>query len=317
MKNRRYRAAVALLLAGVCMYLTACEMTPAHPGSISGIVRGTGTRAPLQGAHVECDGVISITDAAGYYMLLGLGEGWRSLHVVASDHYSLTESVHVVGATRHDVFMSAIPEVTYLFGTVSHSVLGPLEGALVDVDGLIETTDENGEYEFSNLPRDSEQMSVSLDGFQTSTRQLHFDEDSELLDVDLRKLSSAVFYPTADAGVRSDLPYSNFGESETLDLFNGPTLTLAFYMLLPVEGLEETASVTACTLRLYNVRETSGDDPLPTLIGHLSSHWNEMEIVWSNRPGHTSGATHADVSYASRQYGIDITSFVDDWMTGT
>ncbi len=315
-ENRRYRAVVALLLAGVCMYLPACEMTPAHPGSISGIVTGTGTRAPLQGAHAECDGVISITDASGYYMLLGLGEGWRSLHVVASDHYTLTESVHVVGATRHDVFMSAIPQVTHLQGTVSHSVLGPLEGAHVDVDGLIETTDENGEYEFSNLPRDSEQMSVSLDGFQTSTRQLQFDEDNEVLDVDLRKLGSAVFYPTADAGVRSDLPYSNFGGSETLDLFNGPSLNLASYMLLPVEGLEETASVTGCTLRLYNVWETSGDDPLPTLIGHLSSHWNEMEIVWSNRPGHTSGATHADVSYASRQYGIDLTGFVDDWMTG-
>ncbi len=316
MKNQRYRAAVTLLLAGLCMSLAACDMTPARPGSISGTVASTGRRAPLQGAHVECDDVICITDATGYYMLLGIGEGWRSLHVTALGHVSLSEPVYVTGATRYDVLLGVIPQVTHLHGTVSHSVEGPLEGALVDVDGLIETTDEQGQYDFWDLPRDAEQISVSLDGFLTSTRQLHMEDDDELLDIALKKLASVTFYPTADVGVRSDLPNSNFGGSETLDLFNGHSLNFKFYMFLPVEGLEETAAVTSCTLRLYNTWEASGDDPLLTLVGHISSHWNEMEVVWADSLQHTSGATHVYVSYVSRQYSIDITGFVDDWMTG-
>ncbi len=315
-EHQRHRAAVALILAGMCMCLPACEMTPARPGSISGVVTSAGARTPLQGVYVECDDVISMTDESGYYLLLGLSEGWHSLRVTASGYYSLTESVYVVGATRHDILVSAIPEVAHLHGTVSHSVEGPLEGALVDVDGLIETTDEHGEYEFWDLPKDAEQISVSLDGYLTSTRPLDIEDDDELLDIELKKLVSVTFYPTADAGVRSDMPDSNFGGYERLDLFNGPSLGLEFYIFLPVEGLEETAAVTNCTLRLYNIWESSGDDPLPTLIGHLSSHWNEMDVVWNDHLQHTSGATHMQVSYVSKQYGIDVTSFVDDWMTG-
>ncbi len=249
-------------------------------------------------------------------MLAGLGEGWRSLHVAAWNHCSVSQAVYVAGATRHDVLMSAIPGVTHLHGTVRHSVDGPLEGALVDVDGLIEITDEHGEYEFWDLARDAEQISVSLNGFLTSTRQLHIEDDDELLDIELKKLATVIFYPTADVAVRSDLPDSNFGGSETLELINGPTMSSEFYIFLPVEGLEEAAAVTSCTLRLYNTWDGSGDDPLPTLVGHLSSHWNEMEVVWNDDLQHTSGATHAHVSYVSRQYSIDITGFVDDWMTG-
>ncbi len=316
MGNQRYRTAVTLLLAGLSMYLAACDLTPVRPGSLSGTVTGTETRVPLQGAYVECDGVICITDASGYYMLLGLGEGWRSLLVAAPGYYTLSESVYVAGATRHNVLMGAVAQVTHLHGTVSHSVEGPLEGAVVDVDGLIEITDEYGAYEFLDLPRDAEQISVSLDGFLTSTRQLHMDDDDELLDIELKKLASVTFYPTADVSVRSDLPNTNFGEADTLDLFNGPAREFKFYVFLPVEGLEETAAVTSCTLKFYNTWEESGDDPLLTLVGHLSSHWNEMEVVWADSLQHTSGATHANVSYVSGQYGIDITSFVDDWMTG-
>ena len=119
----------------------------------------------------------------------------------------------------------------------------------------------------------------------------------------------------SDVTVRLDIPDTNLNAWPTLDLFNSPSWHFRFLIVFDLTGLPATAVAEACTLRLTNTWEGSGEDAVPTLVARIVETWEENEVTWMSTPGYAN-PTYADVAFVPPVYDIEVTSRVDDWLSG-
>jgi len=315
MTDRRWRIAAVCLIVGLTPFLTTCTLTSSSAGAIYGYVRNSQTQQVVVGAVVECEAEWTETGIDGSYYLDGITEGWRSVHAEANGYGDYSNAVGVSGETRHDIQMDAAVEVSHVFGVVSRPGQGPIEGALVDIDGRTKVTGADGTYDFWNVPRSARTLTVTLDGYRTYTTPLYLLEDEEEVNATLLLLGTATFISTSDATVREDVPNTNLGMLPTLDLFNNPSLHFRFLIHFELSSLPSTAVAEACTLRLTNTREGSGEDAIPTVVARISDVWEELHVTWMSMPQHAN-PTDASVSFTPPIYDIDVTGYVNDWLSG-
>ena len=112
-----------------------------------------------------------------------------------------------------------------------------------------------------------------------------------------------------------DIPDTPLGMWPTLDLFNSPSWHFRFLICFDLTGLPATAVAEACTLRLTNTWEGSGEEAIPTLVARASTTWEELQVTWANAPS-IEGASYAPTSFAPPVYDIDVTGALDDWLSG-
>ncbi len=315
MACRRLRLVAIGSLVLFAPLLMTCALTSRDTGTLHGYVRDAETFQPMAGAVVECESVWTETGIDGSYLLDGVTEGWRSLHAEAGGYSDYSDAVNVAGVTRYDIHMDAAVGVSHVFGVVSRPGQGPIEGALVDLDGRTKTTGVDGTYEFWNVPRDAERLIVSLNGYRTFSSPLYLDEDDEEINVTLLLLGTATLEAAYDATVREDIPATNLGYTPTLDLFNSPSWHFRFLIAFDLSGIPETAVADACTLWLTDTWEGGVEDPLPTVVSRAAAVWEEFEVTWANAPA-MAGATYAGVSFTPPVYAIDVTGAVSDWLSG-
>ncbi len=315
MTRRKLRLSAACLIIALAPFITTCALTSSSTSTVYGYVRDAQTQALVAGAIVECESEWMTTGTDGFYQLEGISEGWRSVHAEASGYGDYSDAVDISGDTRYDIPMDVAVGVSHVYGVVVRPGQGPIEGALVDIDGRTRTTDADGEYEYWNVPRNAETMTVTLDGYRSYTTPLYLNEDEEEVDVTLLLLASVTFEATSDATVRFDIPGTNLGWTTTLDLFNNPSWHFRFLIHFDVSALPATAVAEACTLRLTNTWEGSGEETVPTVVARAATAWEELEVTWANAPQFT-GPTYATASFEPPVYDIDVTGHVNDWLSG-
>ncbi len=315
MTDRRWRLTAIWLIIALTPFFATCALTNNETGAIYGYVRDSQTQQIMVGVVVECEAAWVETGTDGSYYLDGITEGWRSIHAEATGYGDYSDAVSVSGQTRYDIEMDVAVGVSHVFGVVSRPGQGPIEGALVDLDGRTKTTGADGSYEFWNVPRDSETLTVTLDGYRSYTTPLYLDEDDEEIDVTLLLLGSVTLDAIADATVRQDIPDTPLGMWPTLDLFYSPSWHFRFLVCFDLTVLPTTAVAEACTLHLTNTWDASGEDAIPTLVARNTETWEEMEVTWGNAP-FIEGASYATTLFTPPVYDIEVTGFVDDWLSG-
>jgi len=315
MARRSGRGSAVWLILAIATLCMSCSLSSNQTGAVYGYVRDAQTQLVMVGAIVECEGEWVETNANGYYYLDGITEGWRSVHAEAGGYIDHSDAVSVSGDTRYDIAMDAAVGISHVYGVVSRPGQGPIEGALVDLDGRTKLTDADGEYEFWNVPRDAQNLTVTLDGYRSYTTPLYLDEDDEEIDVTLLLLGSLTLEAAFDATIREDIPSTNLGALTTLDLFHNPSWHFRFLVIFDLSGIPATAVAEACTLRLVNTWEGSGEDPIPTTVARLTEVWEELEVTWSDSTEFT-GASYATALFEPPVYAIDVTNRVDDWLSG-
>lgn len=315
MTGRRWRIAAICLIIALTPFFTTCALTSGSTGAIYGYVRNSETQQIVVGAVVECEAAWTETGNDGSYYLDGITEGWRSVHAEANGYGDYSDAVGVSGQTRHDIEMDVAVGFSHVFGVVSRPGQGPIEGALVDVDGRTKVTGADGTYEFWNVPRSAETLTCTLDGYRTYTTPLYLNEDEEEVSVTLLLLGTVVLDSTSDATVREDVPNMGLGMWPTLDLFNNPTWHFRFLIHFELSSLPATAVAEACTLRLTNTWEGSGEETIPTLVARISQVWEELHVTWMSMPEYAN-PSYAPASFSPPVYDIDVTGYVNDWLSG-
>ena len=309
--SRALVVATGLLIA---LSLYSCAFTTDLSGSLVGKVMIGGSSVPIPGALVECEGVAGVSATDGSYSLEGIPPGDRVVYSSAAGYVGYSEVVTVEETTVHDVYMNIDIGPARLFGYVSHLATSEfLEGASVQIGNLIVVTDTLGYYEFLNLQQISYQMTVTKEGYRTSSQNVHPTSEDYQFDVNVKKLATVTLWPTADAEVIESSPDVNFGGYIELRLFNDEIRHERFFIRFPLDGLEETADPSAATLRLYNTGEETSSEHRTVLVGRPIEFWLESVVTWMNSPQST-GATIAASTYEDRWYEVSVGTYFSDWL---
>ncbi len=134
-------------------------------GKVLGIVRNSSTGAVVEGAEVSADNSSALTDEAGYFELPAVTRGSIHISCMAEFFIDSEEAITVeFGDNIHDISLQ--PSAGDIVGLVVDAAENtPLDGVLVTVGAMAETTDSTGTYTFANLELGSTQVEVSVDGY--------------------------------------------------------------------------------------------------------------------------------------------------------
>jgi hypothetical protein len=202
-----------------------------------------------------------------------------------------------------------------LYGYVTHSILGPIEGATVTLGDSSVTTDSLGYYEYASVQEIAYDMTVTKDGFRFFSAVVHVTGDDFRYDVGLKKLETMVLSCVADAWCDASMPDVNYGNDTELRLFFNNLHHYNLYLRFPFE-LEETAEAVDAVLRLYNVWEEGEAEGRTILAARVITAWSESSITWNYMIEGTTGGQVAASSYVPRWYEIDVTSVFREWLSG-
>jgi hypothetical protein len=311
--TRAQRALVVTTGLALVLTLYSCAFTTDLSGTLVGKVREAGTTIPISGAVVECEGIIAVSEVDGSYSMEGIPPGDRVVYASAGGYANYSQIVGVQDGTYHDILMDVYIGPASLSGYVTHSVLGPLEGALVTIGDIETTTDELGYYEFPDLQQVSYYMTISKEGYRSYARNLTPSGMGYQLDVALLKLAQVTLWSEADATVMESHPGMNFGLEPDLYFFNNELFHERFYILFMTDQIEATAVPTSAVLKLYNVWATGEEQHRITLVGAAIEPWLEQEVTWNDSVA-TTGESSVPYSYESPWYEIDLTDHFHDWL---
>jgi hypothetical protein len=154
---------------------TSPTPTPASAG-ISGQVTDSQTRTAIVGATVSLSpgGALTLTDANGYYSFSGLAPGSYTVTASAAGYNSASQTVTLTGSQKANLNFRLISATAYgsLDGTVTDAVTGtPIVGAAVSLsNGLLRTTDLNGNFSYPIVLNGSYTLTVSALGYITQSQ---------------------------------------------------------------------------------------------------------------------------------------------------
>jgi hypothetical protein len=305
--------AVVALIALPCI-LSSCAVTSDVSGSVSGRVMSRETSMPVSGAWVQCEGMVDQTDDQGNYLLGGISKGDRIVTATADGYEDFSAIVSIGESTQYDILMDVYYPPASLSGHVTHSVLGPIEGAIVQLGDQTVTTDENGFYEYPNVQQVTYHMTVTKEGYRTFSGNVHVGSTDFVYDVGLKKLATVVLAPDADAWVDAFAPTANFGSDTVLKLLFSNSRHYRFFIRFPMD-LEETATAVSAMLRMYNTYEYDLGETRTIQVAPCLSPWNEETITWNNSPSTADPSTAAS-TYTPPWVDIDVTYVFSYWLGG-
>lgn len=298
----------------VCLLACSCSVAPDVSGVISGHVYSADSYQPLSGAVVECDDIHVTTDSDGYYYLGGITAGFRTLTSTASGFETYYEVLNVRGAVAHDIYMETYVPLTTLSGFVSHSYYGPIERAVVQVDGRSDTTDQSGFYSIARIPQGFRDVEVAADGYRGVTVHLGLSESEETYSTELKIYATAELGSSRDATIREHMIDVNFGALNTIEVFNNGGFFhdksyIAFDWDLPA-----STDVVAATIHLYDVSALGGrDDPPELIVSRVAEQWGEYKVTWRDSLDcHVADACSPE--YENGWLLIDATDLFGDWI---
>ena len=170
------------------------EPTPAATGAITGGVVDAVSFTGIAGATVSTDpgGYSTLTGEDGSFFL-EVPAGSYTLIASATGYTPSPQTVTVeAGAATQAVFIlepETIPGGASVFGFVTDPDENEMEGVVVTIDGVNysgETwTDEDGFFQFENVPVGDYTLTFEFEGYQTQTQGISITEGQEELDIDV------------------------------------------------------------------------------------------------------------------------------------
>jgi len=158
--------------------------------NLSGYVRDSSTLAPIEGAVVNLGAYTTTTNSYGIYSFLNVDPGTYIMGVSKTGYNSQSFEITLrSGDNTRDIFLesSTTPKAS-LTGTIREvSVLVPVSGAEVTLDGRSTTSDTFGRYSFYELEPGTYSISVSKEGFKTRTETLVLNSGLNIYDVALER----------------------------------------------------------------------------------------------------------------------------------
>jgi hypothetical protein len=314
----RTRVSFALACAtglAFAFLLTSCAISSDVSGSLWGTVRRADNSPAIADATIECAGLVTFSNSSGEYSLEGIQPGDRVVYASASGFENYSNVVRVGESTRLDIAMEVYIPPARLFGYVTHSVFGPIEGALVELGDLSTATDSLGFYEFPNVQQETYHMTVTKDGYRTLSANVTPSSSDYEFDIDLKFLATTTLWATADATVFENSPDANAGSAPLLQLFDNGIMKETCLVQFDLEGLEETAEPVLATMRLYHTVEPGSEANRTMLVALILEPWEEMQVTWANAPSN-SGPAAVSSEYENGRFEADVTSYFSDWLVG-
>ncbi len=166
---------------------------------------------PIEGATVQAGDSTAVTSRTGYYEFVGLVPGTYPLTCEKEGYLDSDTNV-----TIDADFTLARIKLTRFFaqvhGIVSHPVDGPIEGAMVQLDTLLDTTTAGGFYGFNSVAIGSHRLQCEAEGYTPIDEIVNVADTTASTDIEMARLFSKVFGivsssadgPIANAIVRID-----------------------------------------------------------------------------------------------------------------
>jgi acid phosphatase len=149
--------------------------TPA--GTISGQVTDSSSGAAIAGAGISYSGGSTTTDSGGNYILNNVVPGSYTVTASASGFTSMSSTASVTSGSATTLNFQLTPTAGPTPGTISGKVTnistgGAVSGATVSFSGGSTTTDNGGNYSFSNVTPGTYSMTASHTGFFAVTNSI-------------------------------------------------------------------------------------------------------------------------------------------------
>jgi len=164
-------------------------------GSLRGVVgAAVDSAAVLEGAEVRAEliadpkrAVVDSTNARGEYRLDGLALGETLIRFTKEGYVSRQTqlTVHEGLATITMIELRPVQPLSRLRGLVRNSLLAPVPGAIVEIDGLSDTTDAQGRYDISGIEQGTQTLSVTAAGYAPVSLLLGLSLPEHAQDVEL------------------------------------------------------------------------------------------------------------------------------------
>ncbi|MBN2280483.1 MAG: carboxypeptidase regulatory-like domain-containing protein [Candidatus Marinimicrobia bacterium] len=198
--------------------------TYTYTGTITGKVTDEATGTAISGATVSASGIVTTTtNSNGDYTLSSVPAGINYVEVSKSGYATEGTNVDLQADETETVnfTLGTSDDLSTLKGQVTNALNGePIEGAVVQVAGLSDITDSNGNYEIQNVPPG--ELTANFYGLPTT--------GNAPLTVNFYD-NSASDAQTVTAGAEGFAGYSNSqviitaGSTVTLDISLSPVLT--------------------------------------------------------------------------------------------
>ncbi|SYZ74001.1 hypothetical protein TRIP_C60271 [Candidatus Zixiibacteriota bacterium] len=263
---------------------------------------------PIHGAVVSVGEIADTTDDNGYYQLALVPLGNQIISCNQWEYYPLQDTIQVTDWQQtHDITMNSKYN---LVGQVYHHIEGPIEGAIVSVGAIKDTTDILGNYELPLVPIGNQLINCSKGSYFDFTDTLEVTAIQQQLDISLFRIVADTFFVTEDATVaydsRKSLEDSNINTGSLavqgycfMDLyFDGDTFVFIndywgalSLMKLPDAGTAaEIAEADSVTLVLtlskgpYYVSCGGFMSEVYLAISKLQGDWSEQTVTNNTRP---------------------------------
>ncbi len=196
---------------------SACENStePAREGwVVSGTTYLLGSANPISDVTIKCAGMTAKSGTDGSYRLEGVPEGKQILTAERQDCDKYIDTVEVKSDTRRYIYLSV--RTTKLWGYVTNTIDGPVEGAMVKMQKNGVYTDASGRYELPRIAGMSDTLFVTHPVYLPYSAVVSLDLLEKRVDVTLTRQRMIDVNMTEDSYVDESRPDATYGSSSTL-----------------------------------------------------------------------------------------------------
>ncbi len=295
-----YKRPIIILLA--CIFLaTGCEedynpmiLPEPEPPGLHGFVLSE-FNEKIEGAIINAGGLSDTTDSSGYYSLVDIPEGNQAVECIHSDYDLFSKSINFpLFEERFDITLF---KPIRLSGTVYNEIDGPLSGAVVNIGGMIDTTDNTGYYEIKNMKTGRYNIECHYQDYFTDIKTVQILNAEKRQDIQMKRTLETYIYPEEDATVmystiRDEWSESNFGYTSTLIIASDYRATNSmpnnireriFIKLPHLPDFIKNYMIDSVLFQIKMNERWQGYDCCFS-IRKVKQNWEEEDINWNNQP---------------------------------
>ncbi len=252
---------------------------------------------PVEGAEVSLDGLFDTTDEIGYYEFYDVDTGVYTIQVQHDDYQPYAAEIEVYGGEL--VFNLELKRYD-VAGQVFHYIDGAIAGAEISLDGLLDTTDENGEYEFLNIDSGKYIIECNHPGYDPYSANIETVNGLLVHNIELSRPMPDVdtLWIEEDASISysNEFPEweeSNFGDLGYVEARIGYTADIVpqyFYKIRILLKLPEPTSPPGATildsafLVLQPFVTWAPSGYCCANVRRILDFWHEDTVTWNNQP---------------------------------
>lgn len=141
---------------------------------------------PIEDAAVNLEGIVKNTNANGEALFSNYDPGTYVYEVTKTDYYQSSGSVEVIDANiTENVLLAPIVYYDITFILTEEPGGAPVEGAIVNLDGIIQYTNEDGETTFTGYLPGTFGYTILKDGYYLQSGEVEVIDENVVVDIEL------------------------------------------------------------------------------------------------------------------------------------